>query len=83
MEKKIGSNIQTMVASSSHSVFAAGGEENDLKIWKIEDMEKPVFVAKNVNKYIFLYIFSLGRLLIVYSHLPLTPASLLMWYISI
>jgi len=48
-EKKIGSNIQTMVANTTQTLIAAGGEENDLKLWNIESMEKPVFLAKNVR----------------------------------
>jgi len=49
LEKKIGSSIETMVANSSSTLVAGGGEENDLKIWKVEDMEKPVFTARNVK----------------------------------
>lgn len=48
-EKQIGSNIQTMVANTTQTLIAAGGEENDLKLWNVESMDKPVFSAKNVR----------------------------------
>lgn len=48
-EKQVGSDIQTLVTNSSRTLLATGGRENDLKIWKVDDLSKAVFVAKNVR----------------------------------
>ena len=31
------------------NVVATGGMENDMKVWDLEDPEKPIFRAKNVS----------------------------------
>jgi len=49
VEKQVGSNIQTVVANTALTLLATGGEENDLKVWKAEDLSKPAFAAKNVR----------------------------------
>lgn len=49
MEKQVGSDIQTMVTNTTRTLLATGGQENDLKLWNVEDMSKPVFAAKNVR----------------------------------
>ena len=38
-----------MAGSSTAGTFATGGHENDLKVWQIDNLEKPVFCAKNVG----------------------------------
>lgn len=35
----------------SHQI-ATGGEENDLKIWDLQNRSEPVFKAKNVNLFL-------------------------------
>lgn len=49
VEKQVGSNTQTLVVNTALTLLATGGEENDLKIWKVDDLSKPVFAAKNVH----------------------------------
>ena len=38
-----------MAGSVNPDIFATGGKENDIKIWKVDNMEKPIFSAKNVS----------------------------------
>lgn len=38
-------------------LIATGGEENDLKIWDLQNPKIPVFTAKNVSTLINLYIY--------------------------
>ncbi|XP_057312953.1 WD repeat-containing protein 74-like [Hydractinia symbiolongicarpus] len=49
LEKTVGDGIKALVGSSTEGVFATGGQENDLKIWQIDAMDKPLFSAKNVR----------------------------------
>jgi len=49
VEKQVGSNIQTMVVNTALTMLATGGEENDVKFWKVDDLSKPAFAAKNVR----------------------------------
>ena len=30
-------------------IIATGGQENDLKLWQLKNMDKPIFTAKNVG----------------------------------
>jgi len=48
-EKQVGSDIRTVVTNTSRTLLATGGQENDLKLWNVEDFSKPVFAAKNVR----------------------------------
>ncbi len=50
LEKTIGDHIQIMKRNpESHNFIAAGGKENNLKVYDLEKMEKPIFAAKNVR----------------------------------
>ncbi|ESO88034.1 hypothetical protein LOTGIDRAFT_234800 [Lottia gigantea] len=33
----------------NENLIAAGGDENDLKIWDLQNLQKPIFMAKNVR----------------------------------
>ena len=46
-----------MVPSSSPDIFATGGIENDVKVYQLDNMEKPLFVAKNVRCKFSLYMY--------------------------
>ncbi|XP_065667944.1 WD repeat-containing protein 74 isoform X4 [Hydra vulgaris] len=48
-EKDLGPDIKCMVPSNTPEIFATGGIENDVKVYQLENMEKPLFVAKNVR----------------------------------
>jgi len=49
LEKSAGDDIKAMVGSSNPELFATGGQENDIKIWKLDAIDKPIFAAKNVR----------------------------------
>lgn len=50
MEKSVGDDIKVMVHNKhTNDLIATGGQENDLKLWQLKSMDKPVFVAKNVK----------------------------------
>ena len=50
LQKEIGDNICTIKHNKKQSNYVAfGGKENNLKLFDIEHMEKPVFIAKNVR----------------------------------
>ena len=49
-DKKVGDNIQSMkqnLVKRNH--IATGGKENNLKVFDLENMDKPIFAAKNVR----------------------------------
>ncbi|XP_013773061.1 WD repeat-containing protein 74-like [Limulus polyphemus] len=49
-EFEVGDNICRMRQSPfKPSILATGGKENNLKLWDVQNPEKPVFVAKNVR----------------------------------
>ncbi|XP_076366249.1 WD repeat domain 74 lethal (2) k09848 [Tachypleus tridentatus] len=49
-EFEVGNNICRMRQSPfKPSILATGGKENHLKLWDVQNPEKPVFVAKNVR----------------------------------
>lgn len=48
-EKSVGDDIRAMSGSVNPDIFATGGQENDIKIWKLDNMDKPIFAAKNVR----------------------------------
>jgi len=48
-EKQVGSDIRTVVTNTTCTLLATGGQENDLKLWNVENFSKPVFAAKNVR----------------------------------
>eukprot|EP00112_Aurelia_sp_Birch-Aquarium-sp1_P024875 Seg803.11 transcript_id=Seg803.11/GoldUCD/mRNA.D3Y31 product="WD repeat-containing protein 74" protein_id=Seg803.11/GoldUCD/D3Y31 len=49
-DKKVGDDIQRMKQNLvERNQIATGGKENNLKIFDLENMEKPVFAAKNVR----------------------------------
>lgn len=50
IEKSVGDDIKVMVHNKhTNDVIATGGQENDLKLWQLKSMDKPIFVAKNVK----------------------------------
>ena len=45
----MGDDIKVMVHNKhTTDIIATGGQENDLKLWQLKNMDKPVFTAKNV-----------------------------------
>ena len=49
MEKSVGDDIKVMVHNkNTNDILATGGQENDLKLWQLKNMDKPIFTAKNV-----------------------------------
>lgn len=54
IERNVGTNVAKMRANPESPLqVATGGRENDLKLWDGNNLEKPVFEAKNVgNSYI-------------------------------
>ncbi|XP_071800312.1 WD repeat-containing protein 74-like [Asterias amurensis] len=49
-EINVGANIRKMRQNPvKRNVVATGGMENDMKVWDLEDPEKPIFRAKNVR----------------------------------
>lgn len=45
----MGDDIKVMVHNKhTADIIATGGQENDLKLWQLKNMDKPVFTAKNV-----------------------------------
>ena len=50
LQKEIGDNICTVKQNKKQKNYVAfGGKENNLKLFDIEHMEKPMFIAKNVR----------------------------------
>ena len=45
-----GANLERMKQNpENHQLVATGGKENDLKVWDLQQPDKPVFMAKNVS----------------------------------
>ena len=56
LEKSVGDDIKVMVHNKhTTDIIATGGQENDLKLWQLKNMDKPIFTAKNVWFVIFSY----------------------------
>jgi len=50
LEKSVGDDIKVMVHNkNTNDVIATGGQENDLKLWQLKSLDKPIFTAKNVK----------------------------------
>ena len=45
----MGDDIKVMVHNKhTADIIATGGQENDLRLWQLKNMDKPIFTAKNV-----------------------------------
>lgn len=50
----MGDDIKVMVHNKhTNDIIATGGQENDLKLWQLKNMDKPIFTAKNVSRLLY------------------------------